>query len=125
MKIENPTAAKRTKLVYFTRDLSLATSNLSITSIGLKPSTLFVNAVVPLTVINNIGFYDVTKAGMSIRQHADGATDGGAPGMYFYVSAGNYQIVTLVSYDNDGFTLLWDKTGSPTGIVSVVVLAME
>jgi len=40
--------------------------------------------------------------------------------------AGAYQQVTsVVSYDTDGFTLTWGKTGSPTGTVTVAVLCLR
>jgi hypothetical protein len=41
------------------------------------------------------------------------------------LSGGNYQTCKVTSFDSDGFTVTWTKTGSPTGTATVTYTAIR
>ena len=120
------------KFVQFTHVLSLATGSQIITGVGFKPRLiLFQNGIV--------GGSGYASIGQANEKHFAGAPDtyiefGFQPvlSLFYYQPGGvsgiqrddatsnNYAWYQVTSFDDDGFTLLWTKFGTPTSTVSVV-----
>jgi len=109
------------KVLTWTRDLSLTNGNISYTGVGFKPSSMLLIAAPPSSGIDG-GSWGLhggsTRNGIS--RYSDGKfyatfqTFGNST-VACVVSAGNYVDADFVSYDEDGLTLSYTKTGSPTG----------
>lgn len=116
----------KTKVIQITRDLSTAGGDVSYTGVGFKPSALFVMASMNANQVS-WGVSDSTGTDFVQARIASGAfatASGtlGSPIVFYEVSSGNYQTATVKTYDADGFTLTWARTGSPTGTLTCTVL---
>ena len=127
----NPAWGESVKVGSFTRDISLATGNQSITGVGFKP-----RAVVLLlggsggTSTLSAGFSDAAGAGCFANNYGGtGGTFATLPNAAFAIAAGgagaNYASAGVLTMDSDGFTIPWTKAGSPTGTVTVYYLALR
>lgn len=118
--------AKGFYLLSTTRDMTTDSGNVSYTGVGFKPSTLIV-----MSTINDLAdvfsFTFVTAAltrgfgqvGTSPVMVATGN------GVMLQLDAGVYQSAVLSSYDSDGITLTWTKSGSPTGTGYIYILCLR
>jgi hypothetical protein len=113
--------AKGIKVIFTTRDISI-TGTQSITGAGFKPSWAIALSTVTNTAMLSIGLCDGTNSAI-ILQNGAGICDGGG-GLFIdiVVNESNYAYANLTSFDSDGATLTWGKTGSPTGIVRMYLL---
>ncbi len=116
------------KLIVFTRSMSLAEGTQAVTGVGFSPRlVLFQNG--PATGTNS----NYCSIGLS-----DGTTDCclsfvlGTPTVYYRPAAGvsasgdsAYLDMTVDSFDADGFTVNWEKTGSPTGTATINALCFR
>ena len=112
----------------FTKDASSGGSQ-SIAGVGFKPATVLFLAVVNANPKASWGFSDSSRNAGSIAD--DSATTADS---YTYSSncidirfgsAGSASMQAVVSsYDSDGFTLSWARTGSPSGTITVYYLAL-
>ncbi len=110
--------------VYFTRDMTAASGDVSYTGVGFAPMAL-------TTFCNNgtsafsFGMSGSSKAGYCA--YRDNLDVNGAGGFLIDLdmSGGAYQYATVKTYDADGFTLTWVKGGSPTGTASLNFLAIR
>lgn len=111
----------KSKVINFTRDLSLATSPYAITGAGFKPTSIEVrNSSSGVTYSS--GWSDGTTSGATWQVAANTVSTGSSNIGYAAVDGSNYQAVTLTSFDVDGATLTFTKTGSPTGTENFTVL---
>lgn len=120
-------AALSSKIITFTRDMTAATGNVAYTGVGFQPTSLIVLADVS-TAQGSIGFSDSSKAVYCWEKDADGNIYTVANALVYLTNTtvGNrQQIDSIVSYDSDGFTVNWAKTGSPTGTANIRVLAYK
>jgi hypothetical protein len=113
----------------FTRDLTAATGSVAYTTVGFTPTAVIIFGAIASTAFCSYGFTDSARSG--------GAFAGGnaAIGQWtfnttpIYISSGvaftDTQTATVSSYDNDGFTLSWTKTGSPTGTAQFYALCLK
>lgn len=117
------------KIITFTRDTSAAGANVAYTGVGFKPTTLIGFAGIAGTAKYSLfGFADASTARAVADSAAVSAGTYDDTGALFYVvnSAGsNYTTAVISTFDADGFTLAWAKTGSPTGTINCYVLAMR
>lgn len=127
-KIKTPqldeTARLKTKIIQITRDLTSASGNVAYTGIGFKPSAIiaFTAAGVDSAAV---GMADSAKGGLNMQMGPAFNTATAAVGgwtILYSSSGGNYQWANIASYDADGFTLSWNKVGSPTGTLYVSIL---
>lgn len=120
MVIMNPRPA--VKVLGFTRDLSLATSNLAITGIGFTPRNYSIRASV-----GGVGFCfsDCDGAASSCMYQVTAATVASNTNNLGYIGpdGSNYQAITHVSFDADGLTLNFAKVGTPTGTWTINITA--
>src|SRR6266705_1002714 len=118
------------RFVQFTHVLSLATGSQIITGVGFKPRLiLFQNGIV--------GGSGYASIGQANEAHFAGSPDtyiefGLQPvlSLFYYQPGGvsgiqrddntsnNYAWYQVTSFDDDGFTLLWTKFGTPVATVS-------
>lgn len=110
----------------FSRDTTLASGTQSVTGVGFRPYFLYFLGAEGGTREVTWGFENgTTRQGI--------AAEGGAAGTTFAPQAGrsarfdeggsNIYDITSATMDIDGFTVTWDKTGSPTGTVTVQYMA--
>lgn len=119
-----PEWASGIKIGTFTRGMSVASGDVSITGVGFKPSVVIFLSCLATTSMT-IGFDDASTH-LCIMNYNSG-TD------YYYTSnsimlwysSSNYQAGLLKSLDSDGFTLTWSKTGSPGGTAIIHYLAIR
>ncbi|WP_316197076.1 hypothetical protein [Bradyrhizobium sp. SZCCHNS3053] len=108
----------------FTRDISVAGSQ-SITGLGFKPRGLIVMGGVNGAARASWG---LAGAGSGMIEWSHGITANSFVSatsqlIGMVVDASNYSIATLTSFDDDGFTISWTKTGSPTGTATLTFMA--
>lgn len=114
------------KVGSFTRDTSLATGTQAITGVGFKPKAVLLFAGVTSSSRASWGFSDASLT----RAIAD----------FNPLGAGQYQMFTAIrlitngtdiydgqvqSFDSDGFTISWTKSGTPTGTADIYYLALR
>lgn len=114
-------------IVSFTRDMSTASGTQAVTGVGFKPKAANFNSAVNGSTTISYGFDDGTTA-----QHWISVIQGGLPTYYgeggssiHYDATGadtNAYRGKVSSWDSDGFTITWTKSGSPTGTIRVYAL---
>jgi len=116
------------KTVSLTRDLSTATGTQAVTGVGFKPKAIvLVGGVQGSTGTASIGISDGTIDGSwgNNSGAGTGVMEVSATVGFQATGAGAYQQVEISSFDADGFTLSWTKTGSPTGTATFQALCMR
>jgi hypothetical protein len=112
----------------FTRDISLATGTQAVTGVGFKPKAVIFFSVVPGTNLASWGQDDGTTSQSLFDAHGIGADQFGGDdtnAISVAVDTGNRYFGDLLSFDDDGFTVNWVKTGFPTGTLKVYYLALR
>src|SRR5262245_39114056 len=112
------------KIVTVTRDLTVASGNVAYTGCGFSPRLLIATGAV-----NGATTAYTTFSGMTASGGGQGSTS--IFGTSYTQSTNflqaidatgaNSQIANIVTFDADGFTLAWTKTGTPTGSFVVYV----
>lgn len=113
------------KVVTFTRDVSTASGSQAVTGVGFKPKGgIFVGGING-TVAMSVGVDDQAARG-GIYDNSVNVSDtygsGSSASITAQVSAGNVYQGSVSTWDADGFTILWTKTGSPTGTLTATAL---
>lgn len=108
------------KIITLTRDLTLASGSVAYTGVGFRPTCLDVHGFISATSRFSRGFVDASRAGQSIADLTSMFEFAAA--FSLGTSGADYQTATVTSYDADGFTLAWTKTGAPTGTAKFHVL---
>ena len=125
MKINNPSPAPAiSNGVQVTRALTDVSGAVATTGIGFKPTRLDIAGNVASTTIRCIGYVDSNLAVASIWDDALTGHDSNAY-LYFSLGTGDFQLCNTVTFDNDGFTLTWAKTGNPTGTAKLNIIASK
>ena len=99
-----------------TRAMDAATAAVSYTGIGFKPSLLFLMAASPLSTSWSIGFSLTGSTSFNMRGW--GATFAPESGVTLLLllaedaAQTKYQVAAMTSFDTDGFTLSWTRTGA-------------
>jgi hypothetical protein len=110
----------------FSRDISLATGTQAVTGLGFKPSSI--------QFFSNVGNGNKVSFGYDDGTNIGGISRHDTPN--FWQSSQNYSIRgttggaddytgLIQSFDTDGFTISWIKTGTPTGTMSVFFTAFK
>ena len=110
----------------FTYDLSTASGSQAITGVGFVPKSLVIFAFVDGAAGRaSWGLTDgTTSVNLADNETVtDDQLTGGSALVNIIVSAGNTATAALTSFDTDGFTLAWTKTGTPTGTATLQFLA--
>lgn len=117
--IEAPEFPKLNKMGSITRDMSAENGNVSYTDIGFKPKSIQVIFSSPNCdgsgITDGITSGCVYHFGITHDNHTSLAS--------LVVDGTNFVRVNLVSFDNNGFTLSFTKTGAPTGTGTIKYIA--
>ena len=116
-------AALTSKVITSTRVLSAASGDVAYTGVGFTPTVLLVWFQLSTGVaLAGIGFSDSAKTNYCFNTLLAG-------GSAYLIVAGandtNYQRAIVKTYDADGFTLTWTKTGSPTTTANLYFLCLK
>jgi hypothetical protein len=107
----------------FIRSLAAVDGSVSYTGVGFKPKAIHLIGGITGTTIQVRSFCssDLTQY---CKCNVDTGTMIGAAAIAKVQSeVGAYQVGTVTSFDDDGFTIAWVKTGSPTGNFGFNILA--
>jgi hypothetical protein len=121
-------AETRFKVGSFTRDIATATpSTQAISGVGFKPSSVLIIGTVPGTPKTSWGVSDLTtdKSVLDYGSISAGTYSFSTYVVYLQPGTTAYANADLTSFDNDGFTLTWSKTGSPTGVAELLYMAFR
>lgn len=114
------------KALNFNYNLTNASGNQSYHGFGFMPRAVIIVAGLDGAKAASWGFSDGLRH-LNLESEAITATDqigmDGANILNLLQAAGASQKAFVKSFDSDGFTLSWTKTGSPTGTVSLYCLA--
>lgn len=105
-----------------------APTDVSYTTVGFKPSVIIVIACIDDTVVASWGFCSAAGGSGRICTNREGVANAyqyGTDLCALYIGAGAHQKAVIKSYDADGFTLTWTKTGSPTGTAVLFFLCFR
>jgi hypothetical protein len=108
------------KILSGTRDATAASGNVSYTGVGFQPTSIIVQYCVNDTLYNGRGHADSARNNGCLYQHA--ANLYSATDLFIYHSdkASWSQEASVASYDADGFTLTWTKSGTvPSGTIAM------
>jgi hypothetical protein len=116
------------KVVSFSRDTSLASGTQAITGVGFKP-----RAVIFLGVVSggigrvSIGIDDGTTPKAIFDNYATTANtwDTDNKSIVCMQGSGTYYQGRVSLFDDDGFTMLWSKTGITSGTLIIHALAIK
>jgi hypothetical protein len=117
------------KIGTLTYDLTTASGDVGITSVGFKPSHVIFLAAVESDVnsLFSIGFSDGTVH-YALGQAAITAPYMVVPtnvALYYRSATADYQLGIVKTMDVDGFTITWTKTGTPTGTLGIHYMAFR
>ena len=113
----------------FTRDIAV-TGAQSVTGVGFKPKALIFFASVDGTKSASWGFSDLALTDNAIAvpdlaSATTGLTRAQADRIAVLITGGTvYARADVTSYNADGFTITWSKTGVPTGTVTIYYFAI-
>lgn len=105
------------KVGTFTRDMTIATGAQAVTGVGFRPTYIEFTGAVPTDPNISHGASDGTNHISSYKDDANAAADvvTSANPILLFPTLGDTQRVTSIVFDADGFTLQWQKNGTPTG----------
>jgi hypothetical protein len=115
------------KVGSFTRETSVATGTQAVTGVGFVPRAIMFFSADDDTTESSWGIDDDVTAGVlydnsQVSVHTYRA---GAVSIFLQHSTGDNYSATINSFDGDGFTLSWIKTGIPTGTAQIRYLAFS
>jgi hypothetical protein len=122
------------KIVSFTRDLSTASGTQAVTGVGFQPTSILLFASAAGTGIAtdfvSVSGADSAKTSVAIVSGVGAVgvfqlLDTAIIRLFTDTTTSNIATATLSSYDSDGFTLSWTKTGSPTGTARLIALCFR
>ncbi len=111
------------KVIYTTRDMTAASGDVAYTGVGFKPSVIICFADVFNTSYASWGVSDSAKNSALIEEYTHGNRTSASWLIYLSenASASDRQTAIVKSYDTDGFTLTWTKTGNPAPATAYLV----
>lgn len=116
---------RKTTIITSTRAMNVSSGNVSYTGVGFKPIKITAQANIPSTFSASIGTCNATQ--MQVQYTHSNSSYNALQSSYvvfIYGATGgvDYQIASIVSMDNDGFTLAWTKGGTDTATISMSFL---
>lgn len=107
----------KSKVIIVTRNMADASGDVAITGVGFKPTSIIFFANVQGQAQHSFGAVDSAKTMgdlVTIDANAYYSDSGIVVNLQTIINV-NTQKAVLKTFDTDGFTLTWTKTGSPTG----------
>lgn len=117
-----------TKVIALTRDTSAASGNVSYTGCGFQPTALVLVGSNNVTTSWSVGVVDSARGAGNIFMYFAATTSYSTAALRVDapdVGGAHNQSAAVASYDPDGFTLTWTKTGTPTGTAGIYALCMK
>jgi len=124
-----------TKVGSFSRDMTTAAGSQAVTGVGFKPRSVIFYANRSNTSDMSMGFTSIINAAATnfdqgVVYDRNATSSATYQNSVSYVSvidqgSGNTHLGAIASMDSDGFTINWTKTGSPTGTLDIVYLAIQ
>jgi len=122
-----PEWASGIKVGTTTRDTAIVTGTQAISGVGFKPAAVVCFAAIGITSQVSIGVDDGTTKGSVNNYHAGAAdtwvSDTGL--VMLWQSDVIWYRGSVQSFDADGFTITWTKTGAKTGTATLFYLAIR
>ena len=117
------------KVGSLTRDMTAVSGSVAYTGVGFKPKAIaFTGGVNATTDIMIAGFDDGTTRGATAFNPGSAGTGqiNGSSSVFLPSAAATSQMAVVTTFDTDGFTLTWTKTGSPSaGTATIYYLALR
>ena len=120
-------AAVKSKMIQISRDLATASGDVAYTGVGFKPTALVAIGSLDSSLIASWGMSDSSKGAFATLLITT-ALYSQTVAFLIYLGttvAAHFQTAIVKSYDADGFTLTWAKTGTPTGVSYINVMALR
>lgn len=125
LKTLEPLLNGTSKIATFTRVLSVAAGAQSIVGVGFKPRLIAWQTGIAAGVTwSSIGQSDGTTNTCIEDLGATNAYQAAIAGIQ-RDAAGAFQSFVLTSFDVDGFTITWSKTGAPTATANITALCFR
>ena len=112
------------KVGAFTRDVSAASGSVAYTGVGFSPRALLFSFSRPGSTSVGWGYATPSNVGNTACYGANVWITDSTYCMRAYTDAANAQAAAVASWDSDGFTLTWTKTGTLSGIIDVTYFAI-
>jgi len=119
--------APRKKVIQLSRVLNAAAGNVAYTGVGFKPRSLFAMGAATATTFMSFGVSDGTTEG-GIRDDGTAVADTYKPHVALMLVFGdgtNNAGCSVLSFDADGFTLAWAKTGAGVAQTATIIVLCE
>ncbi len=113
----------KSKIITATRDLAAGSGDVSYTGVGFTPTSMLMLANINLSLIFAIALVDSAKATEGIEIESSTFSYKVAQ-LQLASSSGAFSTATVKSWDADGFTLTWTKTGS-AGTANLIFLCFR
>lgn len=116
----------RTKVGSFSKNMADASTSTGYTGVGFKPKAIIFLAVVDGSTKYSFGYSDGTS-NFGYGGYGDSTilASNGASAITIRNSAGNSTGGVVASFDADGFTITYTKSGSPTGTADIYYMAFR
>ncbi len=117
----------RFKVGSFTRDVSLASGTQAITGVGFQPTAIVCFANIAASSAASWGVSDGSTNGSTtdINPAVPGAYSNNTNLITVVVTGADNYVGVISTFDADGFTISWTKTGTPTGTATIKFLALR
>jgi len=112
------------KLINKTYDMATTAGAVAITGVGFTPASIVVFAMEYLGEAHSWGASDATSNMCTYSDYSVASGSSSTKLLYLLQAAGDSQEAVLTSYDSDGATLTFTKTGTPTGNMALILLFM-
>lgn len=113
------------KVIASSRDLAAASGDVAYTGVGFTPTSIVVLFGIDGGTINGVGIVDSALTGRFEGRMADATARVFTYFISGFVSGSATNVAIVKSFDADGFTLTWTKTGSPTGTMTLYFLCFR
>lgn len=113
-----PEWAQGIKVITSTRDMTAASGDVAYTGVGFKPSLIIFQGAVHTHLVPGWGVVDATSKHFVSYDNVGNCYRAGTDWAFLIIGGPNYQGAILKTFDADGFTLTWTKSGSPSGTIT-------
>lgn len=114
------------KRITSSRDSTAASGNVAYTGVGFTPTSIQVVAAISSGTAMCVGHVDSSKSGYAVSSASSTLWIPYPAFVLLYPNAtGDFQLADISTFDADGFTLAWTKSGSPTGTIALSFLCFR
>ena len=112
----------KTAAVSFTRDTSLASGTQAITGVGFRPSSALFFMAQDVSQEMSVGFSDTSRTGQVVLARTSNFVTAANIAIFAEQTTTDHYYGSVSSWDADGCTITWTRTGVPTGTIIVKAL---